>query len=100
MSGRAYRLTHRGSTPPRSDQVLLDKVRSEVLGRHPRIAHQMNIDAADGVITLRGEIDDIAEADALLAALRGVAGVEDVISLLHGPGQAAPNKAPARRVSI
>jgi len=100
LRGVAHRVSHRTTAPPDNDQVLVDKVRSEVLGRHPTIAHQINIDAVDGLLTLRGEIDDTAAADDLLAAMRKVAGVHGVRSLLHGPGQPAPNKAAARRVEV
>jgi len=95
--GLAHRMRHRQPSLPESDRVLLDKIRSEVLGRHPRIAHHINLDACDGRVTLRGEVDDLAEVDDVLAAMRRVPGVVEVTSLLHAPGQPAPNKADALR---
>jgi len=99
LGGLAHRATHR-SQPPENDRVLVDKVRSEVLGRRAGITHQITIDAVDGVVTLRGEIEDMAAVDQLVAAVGRVPGVSGVTSLLHGVGQPAPNKAAARQVHV
>lgn len=100
LTGVAHRMSNRSEAPPATGRVLVDKVRSEVLGRHPAIAHQINIDAVDGMVTLRGEADDPAAVDELMDAVRKVPGVCGVESFVHRPGEPAPNKAPARKVRI
>ena len=98
LGGLAHRATHRNPTLPENDQVLVDKVRSEVLGRRPEVAHHVSVDAVGGVVTLRGELDDAAASSELVAAVRQVAGVIDVTDLLHRSGEPAPNKVQARPI--
>ena len=85
---------------PETDQVLVDKVRSEVLGRRPDVAHQLSIDACRGVVTIRGEVDETAAMTSLSDSITRLPGVERVIDLTHAPGEMAPNKADARRVGV
>jgi osmotically-inducible protein OsmY len=92
-------VSDKGHAPPANDHVLVDKVRSEVLGRMPDVEHRVSVDASNRVVTLRGELDDAAVATRLEAAVRGVPGVDDVVNLIHGPGEAAPNKADALNAS-
>jgi gas vesicle protein len=63
------------------DSIIADRVRS-VLGHHEVAKHieRINVDSADGVITLRGPIVDVATQDTIIAVVRTVAGVKDVIS--------------------
>jgi len=97
--GLAHRATHRHPSPPENEHVLLDKVRSEVLGRMPEVARHVSIDAAKGVVTLRGELADRGAVDRLAQAVRGIDGVDDVVNLVHPPGQPPPNKVDALRAS-
>ncbi len=78
--------------------MLVDKVRSEVFGRRREVASHVSIDAANGVVTLRGELDDPAAITELELAVRRVNGVKDVVNLLHRPGQPPANKADSLRV--
>lgn len=94
LAGVAHRLNG-VDHPPESDHVLLDRVRSEVLGRMPELSHRISSDACNGVITLRGALDDAADIERVVTAVCRAPGVSRVESFLHLPGQDAPNKAGA-----
>lgn len=81
---------------PENDQTLIAKVRSEALGSR---WSTINVDACDGVVTLRGELADEDEIGELSDAVSGVTGVEEVENLVHLPGQTPENVRPARRAS-
>lgn len=70
---------------PENDPVLADKVRSEALGDDEWRSYQINVDAARGVVTLRGQVDRPHQIDELEERVRRVAGVRDVDNLLHLP---------------
>ena len=78
------------------DATVADRVRSEVLGRRDLGASGVVVDVEDGVVHLRGQLQDQARIDRLVDLTRDVAGVRVVENLLHLPGQAAPNKQAAR----
>ena len=80
------------STPPADDRTLVAKVKSEVLGRPEFAALDVVVDAAEGVVALRGEVPDQSVATKLETAVGGVTGVQRVESFVHTPGQPAPNK--------
>jgi BON domain len=79
--------------PPADDLTLVDRVKSE-LG-HALPHDRVSLDVADGVLELRGELDSDAEIDALIDQVCAVPGVTSLVSLLHLPGEPAPNKAAA-----
>jgi hypothetical protein len=94
LRGRASGVAHRmaGRTEPvPDDRALVDKVRSEVFGEPRFREHRVNIDAVDGVVTLRGQLDERATIRDLVAAVEAVPGVRRVENLLHTPHTAAPN---------
>lgn len=94
--GVAEGLRHQGPTHrPADDQVLVDRVKSQLGPSLP--LDRINMDALDGVIELRGEVDDRARIDGLVSAVAGVPGVHGVTNLLHTPGTPAPMKADGRR---
>jgi osmotically-inducible protein OsmY len=93
LRGRARGLTRRlvGPAAPSDDRTLVDKVRSEVF-RRDRFARQaVNIDAFDGVVTLRGQLEDDKAIRDLVDAVAAVRGVRRVDNLLHTPHTTAPN---------
>jgi osmotically-inducible protein OsmY len=96
--GRARGVWHNARSGPREqpadDHVLVDRVRSEVLGR-TRHAAAVNVDAVKGVVSLRGELPDEASIIDLRERVAAVPGVVSVENLLHVPGEIAPNKADA-----
>jgi osmotically-inducible protein OsmY len=73
-----------------------DRVKSEVLGRRDLGATNLLVDVQDGVVHLRGELDDPATIDRVVELTKQVPGVLEVENLTHRPGAAAPNKATAR----
>lgn len=93
VRGRAHRMGHRltPSHPPVDDRTLVDRVRSEVFGNRRFGRLSVNVDAFDGVVTLRGQLDDQDTIRALGTAVGKVTGVRRVESLLHTPHTVAPN---------
>ena len=81
-------------TVPPNDQALAEKVKSEVLGESGVPKDKINIDVSDGIVALRGEVEDREVMQALDANARKVAGVRDVQNLLHLPGEPPPNLEP------
>jgi hypothetical protein len=90
--GKTQALLHRREAPkpPPDDATLAHKVESIVFRDHAVPKGQINVNAEDGVVTLRGEVPDQAMLDELVGRTRDVAGVRRVESLLHLPGQDAP----------
>jgi hyperosmotically inducible periplasmic protein len=74
------------------DATIGDRIRSEVLGTGDVRRFRISVDVADGIATLRGEVDSDAQIRAIESRVGGVAGVAEVVNLLHLPGRAAPNK--------
>ncbi len=92
LEGAAHTVTSSGGTPPADDKALADKIKSEILGGEEFAGHQVLVDAADGVVALRGELKRPEQIKDLEAAVRKVPGVRDVENLVHLPGTPAPNK--------
>jgi osmotically-inducible protein OsmY len=90
--GKTQAFLHRHETPkpPPDDVTLAHKVETIVFRDHNVPKGQINVNAEDGVVTLRGEVPDQGMIDSLVARTREVAGVRRVESLLHLPGQSAP----------
>jgi osmotically-inducible protein OsmY len=80
------------------DATLVQKVRSEVLGREAFRHYGISVDATDGVVHLRGEVPTPSRIDEVVAAVSCVYGVRHVDSYLHLPGAPAPNKEPVLAV--
>jgi osmotically-inducible protein OsmY len=82
------------------DATLVDRIRSEALGDAHVPAGEINVDAVDGVATLRGELSDPALIDEIVGRVRAVPGVAGVENLLHTRQQEpAKNKRAAIRAS-
>jgi osmotically-inducible protein OsmY len=78
------------SKPQPDDVTLAHKVESEIF-RDPEVPKgNINVNAENGKIVLRGEVGSPELIDELVAKAREVQGVQDVESLLHMPGQPAP----------
>ncbi len=92
--------THRTPADPEPDDLTLaHKVESEVFGDPTIPKGKININAEDGVVVLRGELDDPKQLDTLEDTVRKIPGVAGVRNLLHLQGEPAPNKAAARRTT-
>jgi hypothetical protein len=93
--GVSQRATHsRSASEPVDDVALVDRVKSE-LYRHDVSRQHLSLNAADGVVELRGQVDDQAGIDRIESLVRRVPGVRDVHNYLHTPGTPAPNKSDA-----
>ncbi len=68
---------------PAADQVVADKIRSEVLRNDTYPGIVVNVE--NGVATLRGSLDDPAAISALEQEVQKVTGVLDVRNLVQGP---------------
>jgi len=74
------------------DPELANKVRSEIFRAPDAPKGDVNVNAENGIIYLRGEVDSPETAESLAAHASEVAGVRNVVSLLHQPGEPAPTK--------
>lgn len=85
--------TPRHMAPSPDNETLVARVRSEVLRDGRTKAGELHVDAYEGCVTLRGQIDGQAEIDRLVRVTREIDGVREVRSYLHLPGTLPPNKA-------
>ena len=91
--GLKAKATHRSEQekPQPDDVTLARKVESELFRGAEVPKGQINVNAEDGVVYLRGEVQPDMIED-LAAKARSVQGVLGVENLLHAPGQEAPAK--------
>ncbi|HXF35971.1 MAG TPA: BON domain-containing protein [Actinomycetota bacterium] len=95
--GLILRLRHRREEIPENDETLVQKVRSEVLGRGD-MPSGVTVGAERGVVSLRGQVQHPHDIRTLERAVRRVPGVRGVENLLHLPGVPPRNTEPAHRV--
>jgi hypothetical protein len=74
------------------DPDLANKVRSEIFRDRDAPKGDVNVNAENGIVYLRGEVGSADEREKLATGARQVKGVRDVVNLLHLPGDAAPTK--------
>jgi hyperosmotically inducible periplasmic protein len=75
-----------------NDPALARKVESEIFRDSDAPKGDVSVNVEDGVVYLRGQLEDQAQIDRLGEAAREVAGVQGVKNLLHAPGEPAPAK--------
>lgn len=92
--GLKAKAMHRGEQekPQPDDVTLARKVETEIFRDAEVPKGQINVNAEDGVVYLRGEVQPDMIED-LAAKARRVQGVLGVENLLHAPGREAPAKA-------
>jgi osmotically-inducible protein OsmY len=89
--GKSQAYLHRAAPKALPDDATLAHKVETVIFRDPAVPKgQINVNAEEGVVTLRGEVPRQSMIDALVARAREVGGVRRVESLLHLPGEAAP----------
>jgi BON domain len=73
--------------PPRTydDATLADKVRSELFRPADAPKGAVSINVANGIVELRGQLQDADQIDRLVREARRIEGVSDVRNLLHRP---------------
>lgn len=79
-------------TPDYDDVTLTRKVESEIFRPEGAPKGSVSVNTENGVVSLRGELSNVDEIEALEAATRKVDGVKDVNNLLHPPNTEAPTK--------
>ena len=85
--GYVKRAKHvRGGADELDDATLVDKVESIVFRDRDVPKGQINVNAENGVVYLRGQVERRELVDALEARVRKVHGVRSVENLLHTPG--------------
>jgi osmotically-inducible protein OsmY len=72
------------------DVTLARQVESEIFGDADLPKGQINVNAEQGKVVLRGEVESAEMIEELVSKARKVQGVQEVENLLHTPGQAAP----------
>jgi osmotically-inducible protein OsmY len=75
-----------GGVEQLDDQTLVDKVESIVFRNRDVPKGQINVNAENGVVFLRGEVASPELVEALETRVRKVHGVRDVTNLLHAKG--------------
>jgi hypothetical protein len=92
--GLGQRLVHRlpGPAPDLDDATLVDKVESIVFRDRDVPKGEININAENGVVFLRGQVARPEVVEALEERVRKVRGVRGVENLLHTPGTPPPNR--------
>jgi osmotically-inducible protein OsmY len=81
-----------GQEPGPDDVTLTQKVESEIFRDVDVPKGQINVNAENGKIYLRGEVGKPELIEDLEQRARKVQGVQDVENLLHLPGAEAPSK--------
>ena len=102
LAGKAYGLRMKATHPVEQakdldDTTLAHKVESEVLRGSDK--GRISVNAENGIVVLRGEVDTADQMNAIAESVMAVPGVTGVENLLHLPGEPAPNKARAREAS-
>jgi osmotically-inducible protein OsmY len=92
--GVAKKATHlrEKKKPQPNDATLTSKVESEIFRDADVPKGRISVNAEDGVVYLRGEVESPDLISHLEQAARKVQGVQDVENLLHVPGSPAPRK--------
>jgi osmotically-inducible protein OsmY len=91
-SGLKQKATHLRERPKEqpNDATLAAKVESEVFRDAAMPKGQVDVNAENGVVVLRGQVDQPELIDELERRVRKVQGVMDVENLLHLPSTKAP----------
>jgi osmotically-inducible protein OsmY len=60
----------------------------------------VSVESVEGLVRVRGQVASEADIARVVRAINGVPGVHGVESLMHLPGEPAPNKKPARAAGL
>jgi hypothetical protein len=89
--GWSKRLRHLREEPKEyDDATLAQKVQSEIFRAADSPKRSVDVNVANGVVQLRGEVEQPEIVDELVEKARRVQGVRDVESFLHLPKSPAP----------
>jgi osmotically-inducible protein OsmY len=95
LGARARRLTSRSKSY--DDATLVDKVESEVFRYREIPKGKLNVDAVNGIVSFRGQIERPETIAEIIEKTREVEGVRAVENLMHLPGTEAPHHEPNGR---
>lgn len=104
MKGQAVGVAHSASRggepqgPAANDQALEDRVRNEIFRPADAPKGSVNVNVENGVVFLRGQVEDPEGIEKLVDAACAVPGVREVENLLHTPGTPARAKGGGTRV--
>ena len=92
VTGLGHKVTHlrEESKEQPNDATLVAKVQSEVFRDADMPKGQVDVNAEEGVVVLRGQVERPELIEELERKVRKVQGVVDVENLLHLPGTPAP----------
>ena len=91
----AARTRHLATRPKRyDDTTLVDKVESEVFRFREIPKGKLNVEAMNGIVSFRGQVDRPEIIAEILEKAREVDGVHAVENLMHLPGTEAPHHEP------
>lgn len=97
----SQQVAHRGGgNGTLSDSGLSDKVETELFADPAIPQGKININVEEGVVVLRGEVDDDGQRKELIRKAEAIPGVVRVDSLLHLPGEPAPPEPPREHPSV
>ena len=99
LAARAQHAATGGDSPPGDDNTLKGKVESEIFRDADAPKGNVDVTVVNGIVELRGQIDDPSQSEALELKTRMVSGVKDVRNLLHLPGETPANVAGTPGVS-
>lgn len=91
--------THAPDNPNPDDKTLTDRVESVVFADPSVPKGDININTADGIVELRGELKTQQGIDDLVRRVQQIPNVKGVHNYLHLPGTPAPNKASVLKAS-
>ena len=91
MAAKAQHTATGGDSAPDDDNTLKNKVQSEIFRDADAPKGTVDVTVANGIVELRGQVDDPSQAEALELKTRMVSGVKDVRNMLHLPGETPPN---------
>jgi len=77
-----------------NDATLTDRVKTALFRDQSVPKGDIDVNAVNGVVTLRGQVSDAELPTRLEDEARKVSGVRDVQNLLHGPGEGAQAASP------
>ena len=91
VASRAQHAATGGDSAPTDDATLKSKVETEIFRDADAPKGAVNVSAVNGIVELRGQLDDRDQIEALEAKARKVTGVRDVRNMLHLPGETPVN---------
>jgi osmotically-inducible protein OsmY len=91
VTQKAVHLKDRTKEEP-DDAMLAHKVETELFRDADVPKGDINVNAENGVVYLRGQVADEGLAETLGKSARKIQGVREVENLLHTPGTPAPTK--------